>query len=103
MANGSDFKPQKQWQQTSTGYFIVPMEQLDIRHTKSDENGTATIVRCTCPDCSDNRKLEHKDEPCVRLDLSTGFGKCYNCGFHFIISTKVKAYNKHQSLKKGIG
>ena len=100
MANGSDFTPQKQWQQTSTGYYIVPTEKVDIRHTKSDESGTPTIARCICPDCSDSRKEEHKDEPCVRLDLNTGFGKCYNCDFHFIISTKVKDYNKHQGLKK---
>ena len=95
-----NFKPQHQWEKTPTGYYIVPMDQLDIKHKKSDENGNGTIARCTCPDCSANRKSVHKDEACVRLDLNTGLGKCYNCGFHFIISSKVKQYSHHQPVKK---
>ena len=100
MADEYNFIPQKHWEQTPTGYYIVPIDQLDIRRSRTDENGTATIVRCTCPDCSDSRKQAHQNEPCVRIDMNTGLGKCYNCGFHFIISTKVKAYGKHQPVKK---
>lgn len=100
MADEYNFIPQKHWEQTPTGYYIVPIDQLDIKRSRTDENGTATIVRCTCPDCSDSRKQAHQNEPCVRIDMNTGLGKCYNCGFHFIISTKVKAYGKHQPVKK---
>ena len=100
MADGYNFIPQKKWEQTPTGYYIVPIDQLDIKRSRTDENGTATIVRCTCPDCSDSRKRSHQNEPCVRLDMTTGLGKCYNCGFHFIISTKVKALSRHQPVKK---
>ena len=32
--------------------------------------------------------------------MTTGLGKCYNCGFHFIISTKVKALSRHQPVRK---
>ena len=56
MADGYNFIPQKKWEQTPTGYYIVPIDQLDIKRSRTDENGTATIVRCTCPDCSDSRK-----------------------------------------------
>ena len=73
-----NFEPIKEWQQTPTGYYIVPDDQLDIKHSKTDKDGNVTIARCTCPDCSDNRLAKHKDEPCVRLDMSTGLGKCYN-------------------------
>ena len=100
MADGYNFIPQKKWEQTPTGYYIVPIDQLDIKRTRTDKDGTATIVRCTCPDCSDSRKRSHRDQACVRLDMNTGLGKCYNCGFHFIISTKVKALSKHQPVKK---
>ena len=100
MADGYNFIPQKQWELTPTGYYIVPIDRLDIKHSRTDENGTATIVRCTCPDCSDSRKRAHQNEPCVRLDMTTGLGKCYNCGFHFIVSTKVKAFGKHQPVRK---
>ena len=92
MQEGNSFKPQKEWQQTSTGYYIVPADQLDIKRSRSDEDGNKTIVRCTCPDCSDMRKASHREEPCVRLDMTTGLGKCYNCGFHFIVSSKVTDY-----------
>ena len=54
MADGYNFIPQKKWEQTPTGYYIVPIDQLDIKRSRTDENGTATIVRCTCPDCSDS-------------------------------------------------
>jgi hypothetical protein len=30
MAEGCDFIPQKKWEQTPTGYYIVPADQLDI-------------------------------------------------------------------------
>ena len=100
-----NFKPQKQWQQTSTGYYIVPIDKLDVKGAKNDSDKQPdlqalgrNIVRCKCPDCSDTRK--HKEEHCVRLDLSTGMGKCYNCGFHFIISTKVTDYNKKRGYQK---
>ena len=100
-----DFKPQKHWEQTSTGYYIVPIDKLDVKGAQKDDKGipnlkamSKTIVRCTCPDCSDSRK--HKDETCVRLDTMTGMGKCYNCGFHFIISTKVADYNKKRGFQK---
>ena len=100
-----DFKPQKEWQQTSTGYYIVPIKKLDVKGAQKDDKGVPnlkalgkTIVRCTCPDCSDSRK--HKDETCVRLDMSTGLGKCYNCGFQFIVSTKVADYNKKRGFQK---
>jgi len=94
----NSFTPQKHWEQTPTGYYIVPTERLDIRRRRTDEDGRATIVRCTCPDCSDSRK--HREEPCVRLDLTTGLGKCYNCGFHFIIASKVKQYNQKRGFQK---
>ena len=97
---GENFKPIKEWQQTPTGYYIVPDDQLDIKHSKTDENNNVTIARCTCPDCSGNRRAEHKNEPCVRLDMSTGLGKCYNCGFKFIISSKVTKYRRSQPVKK---
>lgn len=84
----------------ATGYYIVPDDQLDIKHSKTDENNNVTIARCTCPDCSGNRRAEHKNEPCVRLDMSTGLGKCYNCGFKFIISSKVTKYRRSQPVKK---
>ena len=96
----NSFTPQKEWQQTSTGYYIVPLDQLDIKHSRSDEDGNKTIVRCTCPDCSESRKASHKEEPCVRLDMTTGLGKCYNCGFHFIVNTKVIDYNKKRGYQK---
>ena len=93
-----NFKPQKEWQQTSTGYYIVPADMLDIKRTKTDENGNSTIVRCTCPDCSDSRK--HSEERCVRLDMMTGLGKCYNCGFRFILGSKVTQYNQKRGFQK---
>ena len=77
MADGYNFIPQKKWEQTPTGYYIVPIDQLDIKRTRTDKDGTATIVRCTCPDCSDSRKRSHRDQACVRLDMNTGLGKCY--------------------------
>lgn len=97
---GESFKPQKEWQRTPTGYYIVPFEALDIKRSKTDDNGNATIVRSTCPDCSANRKLNHRDQDCVRLDMKTGLGKCYNCGFEFIISSKVTAYKSKQPFRK---
>ena len=107
MLNEGNFIPQKQWEQTSTGYYIVPIDKLDVKGAQKDDKGipnlkalSKTIVRCTCPDCSDSRKQEHVDQACVRLDMSTGLGKCYNCGFHFIISTKVGEYNKKRGYQK---
>ena len=100
MQNEGNFIPQKQWEQTSTGYYIVPIDKLNIVSKRTEEDGDVTIARCTCPDCSDSRKEEHVDQGCVRLDMSTGFGKCYNCGFHFIISTKVGDYNKKRGYQK---
>ena len=87
MQGDYNFKPLKEWQQISTGYFIVPNEKLHIVSKRTDENGTVTIARCTCPDCSDSRKADHIDQACVRLDMSTGLGKCYNCGFRFILGS----------------
>lgn len=105
MQNDNSFKPQKQWEQTSTGYYIVPIEQLDVKGAEKDAEGRPdlkglpkTIVRCTCPDCSDSRK--HRDETCVRFDVLTGMGKCYNCGFRFIVSTKVAEYNRKRGFQK---
>ena len=105
MQGDNSFKPLKEWQQTSTGYYIVPADKLDVEGAERDNEGrpklaglSKTIVRCTCPDCSDSRK--HKDETCVRLDTMTGLGKCYNCGFRFIISTKVAQYNKKRGFQK---
>jgi len=100
MQNDYSFKPQKQWQQTATGYYIVPADLLNIKSKRTDENGTATIVRCTCPDCSDGRKAAHQDQACVRLDMSTGLGKCYNCGFKFIVGSKVPDYNKKRGYQQ---
>ena len=100
MQGDNSFKPLKEWQQTSTGYYIVPNEKLNIVSKRTDENGTVTIARCTCPDCSDSRKAAHVDQACVRLDMSTGLGKCYNCGFHFITSNKVSDYNKKRGFQK---
>ena len=100
-----NFKPQKQWEQTSTGYYIVPIDKLDVKGAPKDNDGKPdlkapgkTIVRCKCPDCSDTRK--HQDEHCVRLDTMTGLGKCYNCGFKFVISSKVPDYNKKRGYQK---
>ena len=98
MPNDSNFTPIKHWEQTPTGYYIVPFDKLDIKKKQTDDGSAGNIVRCTCPDCSENRR--HSKEPCVRVDLSTGFGKCYNCGFRFIISTKVKDFNRRQPVKK---
>ena len=105
MQNDNSFIPQKQWEQTSTGYYIVPIDKLDVKGAQRNSDDQPdlkalgkTIVRCKCPDCSDSRK--HKDEHCVRLDTSTGMGKCYNCGFQFIIATKVVDYNKKRGYQK---
>ena len=105
MQNDNSFIPQKQWEQTGTGYYIVPIDKLDVKGAQKDSDNKPnlkalgkTIVRCKCPDCSDSRK--HKDEHCVRLDLTTGMGKCYNCGFQFIIGTKVADYNKKRGYQK---
>ena len=105
MQNDNSFIPQKQWEQTGTGYYIVPIDKLDVKGAQKDNDNKPnlkalgkTIVRCKCPDCSDSRK--HKDEHCVRLDLTTGMGKCYNCGFQFIIGTKVADYNKKRGYQK---
>ena len=105
MQNDNSFIPQKQWEQTSTGYYIVPIDKLDVKGAKRNSDNQPdlkalgkTIVRCKCPDSSDSRK--HKDEHCVRLDTSTGMGKCYNCGFQFIIATKVVDYNKKRGYQK---
>ena len=40
MAEGYSFIPQKKWEKTPTGYYIVPADQLDIKRSKTDENGT---------------------------------------------------------------
>ena len=105
MQNENNFKPLKKWEQTGTGYYIVPISELDVKGVKTDgENGPdikalgKNIVRCRCPDCSDSRK--HKDEYCTRLDMTTGMGKCFNCGFRFIISSKVGDYNKKRGFQK---
>ena len=105
MQNDSNFTPLKQWEQTSTGYYIVPLSELNVKGASTDDQGrplleamSKTIVRTTCPDCSDTRK--HSKEPCVRLDMTTVLGKCYNCGFRFIIDTKVAAYNKKSGYQK---
>ena len=104
MQNDNIKNPLKQWEQTPTGYYIVPLNKLNVKGASCDADGKPqlealgqTIVRCQCPDCSDTRK--HKDEHCVRLDTTTGLGKCYNCGFRFIIETKVVAYNKKRGFQ----
>ena len=38
MQNDS-FKPQKQWEQTSTGYYIVPIDMLDVKGALKDNDG----------------------------------------------------------------
>ena len=88
MPNENNFKPQKKWEQTSTGYYIVPTSELDVKGVNNDGKNKPnlkalgmTIVRCRCPDCSDSRK--HKKEHCVRLDLATGMGKMLQLWFPF--------------------
>ena len=97
--------PIKDWTQTSNGYYIVPIDKLEVKGAEKDSRGMPnlkalgkTIVRCKCPDCSDSRK--HNKEYCARLDLSTGMGKCYNCGFRFIIGSMVNDYNKKRGYQK---
>ena len=92
------YKSVKKWQQTPTGYYIVPWDQLNIKTRYDSEGELPQVVRCTCPDCADVKK--HGNDPCVRLDRLTGFGKCYKCGFRFIISEKVREYDKRQTARK---
>ena len=70
----NNYKPFKQWEQTPTGYYIVPAAALDIK-TRTDQDGELPdIVRCTCPDCASEK--HHGDSPCVRLNRLTGIGRC---------------------------
>ena len=56
MPNDSNFTPIKHWEQTPTGYHIVPFDKLDIKKKQTDDGSAGNIVRCTCPDCSENRR-----------------------------------------------
>ena len=99
MQEGYNHQTYKQWEQTPTGYYIVPADQLDIKRRKTDELGQAgNIVRCTCPDCASAK--QHGQDPCVRLNLSTGIGRCYKCDFRFILSGKVKDYTRKRGVQK---
>ena len=94
----NNYKPFKQWEQTPTGYYIVPAATLDIK-TRTDQDGELPdIVRCTCPDCASEK--HHGDSPCVRLNRLTGIGRCYKCGFLFITDQKVAAYNRKRGVQK---
>ena len=94
----NNYKPFKQWEQTPTGYYIVPAAKLDIK-TRTDQDGELPdIVRCTCPDCASEK--HHGDSPCVRLNRLTGIGRCYKCGFLFITDQKVAAYNRKRGVQK---
>lgn len=92
------FKPFKEWRQTPTGYYIVPVKELDIKTRADQEGELPDIVRCTCPDCASEKR--HGADPCVRLNRLTGIGKCYKCGFKFITDVKVSAYNRKRGLVK---
>ena len=91
-------RPYKQWEQTPTGYYIVPAATLDIKTRKGDDGELPDIVRCTCPDCASEKR--HGQEPCVRLNRLTGIGRCYKCGFLFITDQKVSALNRHRGVQK---
>ena len=43
MADGYNFIPQKKWEQTPTGYYIVPIDQLILEHS-----GTSWWVHVSC-------------------------------------------------------
>ncbi|MBR1502995.1 MAG: AAA family ATPase [Prevotella sp.] len=91
------FQPHKEWQTTNGGYPIVPFEQLNIK-TRPDESGQLpNIVRCTCPDCADYK--EHGNDPCVRLNLKSGYGRCYKCGFTFVADKCYKRFESKQPVK----
>ena len=105
MQNDNIKNPLKQWEKTPTGYYIVPLDKLKVKGASYGADGKPRlkalgqdIVRCLCPDCSDTRK--HSDEYCVRLDTTTGLGKCYNCGFRFIIESKLTDYTKKRGFQK---
>ena len=39
MQNDNSFTPHKQWEQTSTGYYIVPIDMLDVKGAPKDNDG----------------------------------------------------------------
>ena len=90
--------PYKHWEQLSTGYYIVPDSLLGINKKADDQGNDSNIVRCTCPDCASEKT--HGKDPCVRIDMLTGLGKCYKCGFKFIMESKVSAYNRLRGVQK---
>jgi len=98
METNTIIQPHKKWQSTTNGFFVVPEQVLNVK-TRHDENGhLPNIIRCTCPDCADYK--EHGDDPCVRLNRSTGIGHCYKCGFTFVIDKHQKKYSKNQIAKQ---
>ena len=98
MQNEYSETPNKQWEQLSTGYYIVPDELLDIKQQEDAKANDSNIVRCTCPDCASVRT--HGKDACVRIDLLTGLGKCYKCGFKFIMKSKAVEYSRMRGVQK---
>ena len=95
---GENNMPYKHWEQLSTGYYIVPDSLLKINKKTDDEDNVSIIARCTCPDCASEKT--HGKDLCVRVDTLTGLGKCYKCGFKFIMQSKVAKYNRSRGVQK---
>lgn len=94
MEQNNSLQPHKEWQTTVSGYPIVPETELVIK-THPGENGQLpNIIRCTCPNCADYKT--HGQDPCVRLNMKSGFGHCYKCGFTFVLD---KACNRIETVQ----
>lgn len=44
---------------------------------------TGGTLRMTCPQCSQDRKMKHKNQKCLWVNVDEGRGFCHNCGWSF--------------------
>ena len=60
-------------------YYVLDDAELKSAHQVRREKDSKNVLRCQCPLCSANRKVEHRKEKCVAVYPDDGWGFCYNC------------------------
>ena len=77
-------------------YFLL--EQSDMNSMKRVKRADGKHVeRGICPQCSAQRKAEHRRQPCLAVYPDEGWAYCYNCGNWFWTE---EWYNRHIAPKR---